>query len=463
MRRQKRQTARVEQRTQKVWNAKRRATYSSREAHDSRRDGSSGEGAGDADSLTRHTTISKNTASSAQEPSKEVTDRTRLPVHNGANHQHFGHSKIPRATAEKLAEDDAEIEALERALCIKSGKKKPRSFQQDGLDELLGSIEGSDTDLEREKKRKGELEWLQGKRKKVKLASRSISSSEGSTSNDGSENSDGNPDAAEDVLNHTSSSSDNESFASFEDVADINDAPKKLRENPYVPPEPPTNVEEPKYIPPSMRSQSYADHESLWRLERQIKGALNRLSEANLLAIVSEFEDLYRQNPRQHVFSLLLDALYGLICNVSTLQDTFMILHAGFVAALHKTLGGELAARVIERFVEEFERTTSRIGGGSLVGKEQLNLISFLAVLYNFRVIGSALIYDYIRDFLSDFSEEHTELLLKTARSKCGKGSARRESLHIRSLRKSTAARRSVLFEGYCPTYPNGCNKNRAG
>ena len=441
VRRQRRQDTRVKQRTQNVRNANRRAIYATRPRRDDGRDRSSDEGlTNDADSPARHTITSENAASLAQKHSKEAGDSASLPTRNTASHQHFGRSKIPRATAEKLAEDDNEIKALERALGIKDGKKIPRSFQQDGLDELLGSIEGLDADLEGEKKRKREQEWLQGKRKRVKLASPNISSPEGSTSNDASETSDGNPPAAADVLSRTSSSSDGESFANFEDETDLEGPPKRLRENPYVPPEQLTNLGKPKYVPPSLRSQSYTDHESLWRLERQIKGALNRLSEANLLAIVSEFEDLYRQNPRQHVFSLLLDALYGLICNASTLQDTFMILHAGFVAALHKTLGGEFIARAIERFEEEFERTKTGEGEGSLVGKEQLNLISFLAVLYNFRVVGSALIYDYVRDFLSNFSEEHTELLLKIARSRF-KNETLEESLHIRSLRQSTTAR----------------------
>ena len=412
-----------------------------------------------AASAVKDSVTAKDTATLAQKPLKTESESTRLSLRGETDNHRSSHARIPRATAVKLAEDDAEIKALERALGMRSGKKTPKSFQQDGLDELLGSIDGSDTELENEKKRSGDDTWLQSKRKKAKLASHE-SSAKGLPSSDASDDSDGDSDAADYALERTSSSLDGEEFAGFEDEADSKDAPKKLRENPYVPPERPADGVGPKYVPPSLRSRSSADHESLWRLERQIKGAFNRLSEANLLAIVSEFEDLYRQNARQHVFSLLLDALYGLICDASTLQDTFMILHAGFVAALHKTIGSEFAARVVERLVEEFERRSTRTEKGRSMDKEQLNLISFLAELYNLRVIGSALIYDYIRSFVSEFSEEHTELLLKIAKSRF-KNDLLEESLRFHSLGESTATRRSVFFEGYRSTHSSSCHTDR--
>lgn len=49
-----------------------------------------------------------------------------------------------------------------------------------------------------------------------------------------------------------------------------------------------------------------------------------------------------------------------------------------------------------------------------------MNLIVLISELYNFQVISCVLVYDLIRDLLSeDISELGVELLLKVTRSKC--------------------------------------------
>ncbi|KAL6400408.1 hypothetical protein AUP68_16114 [Ilyonectria robusta] len=57
---------------------------------------------------------------------------------------------VPRAAQERLAQDDAEIEAFERKLGIKKGRKSlPQSFKEDGLDELMGELGGFDSDMDK--------------------------------------------------------------------------------------------------------------------------------------------------------------------------------------------------------------------------------------------------------------------------------------------------------------------------
>lgn len=52
-------------------------------------------------------------------------------------------------------------------------------------------------------------------------------------------------------------------------------------------------------------------------------------------------------------------------------------------------------------------------------GKEAPNIIVLISELYNFQVIGCILIYDLVRDLLSQpqLSEYNVELLLKVVRS----------------------------------------------
>jgi len=192
---------------------------------------------------------------------------------------------------------------------------------------------------------------------------------------------------------------------------------KPARENPYIAPG--TNSEKPsgKYIPPSLRAASSSDAELASRLKRQVQGLLNRLSEANIISILSDIEQLYQNNPRQYVTSTLIDLLLGLVCDRTTLNDTFLILHAGFIAAVYKVIGPDFGAQFLERLVESFDKAYKDEEQDEAGRKECTNLMSLLAQLYNLQVIGAELLFDYIRGFLDNLTELHTELLLRVVRS----------------------------------------------
>ncbi|KAL4980390.1 hypothetical protein BDW66DRAFT_125104 [Aspergillus desertorum] len=312
--------------------------------------------------------------------------------------------KVSKAVQDKLEQDDAEIAALEKKLGLKKGKL-PKSFAEDGLDELLGDLGGGSADEDRKRKREAD-DWLRNKRRKAQGLP--IDESEESDSDDISDE-------------------DAEWFDDEEDMDESNEedggdesekerpAPKK-RENPYVAPIAAAAEDKPgKYIPPSLREASNSESESLTRLRRQAQGHLNKLSEANLVSILAEFEKLYREYPRQNVTSTLITLFFGLICEKSALQDTFIILHAGFIAAVYKVMGMDVGAEIVQKIVETFDA-----GGderGKFEGKEMINLISLLSQLYNFHVVGSTLVFDYIRLFLQDINENNTELLLKVIRN----------------------------------------------
>ncbi|KAL4741351.1 hypothetical protein BDV11DRAFT_72819 [Aspergillus similis] len=311
--------------------------------------------------------------------------------------------KVSKAVQEKLEQDDAEIAVLEKKLGLKKGKL-PKSFAEDGLDELLGDLGGGSADEDRKRKREAD-EWLLNKRRKAQ--GMPVEESEDSSSDDSDEDLGSFPDD-EDIGEFDEEDGDDKS-------EDEQPAPKK-RENPYVAPVAATAEDKPgKYIPPSLRAASNSESESLTRLRRQAQGHLNKLSEANLVSILAEFEKLYREYPRQNVTSTLITLLFGLICERSALQDTFIILHAGFIAAVYKVMGMDFGAEVVQKIVETFDA-----GGderGKFEGKEMINLISLLSQLYNFHVVGSALVFDYIRLFLQDINEDNTELLLKVIRN----------------------------------------------
>lgn len=329
--------------------------------------------------------------------------------------------RVSRAVKERLLDDDAEIAALEKKLGLK-GKKQPKASKEDGLDYALY---GSDSEGEQEqangkkRKRPDDDAWLKDKRQKASKV-RDIQGGESQASDNSEDDQEldvSDEESVGDIENPFSEDevdSDDLEGDAFDSEGAEEEAPTTVRENPYVAPVTKGIAPATKYVPPSMRAPAASDAEALQRLRRQMQGLLNRLSEANLLSILQSVEKLYESNARQHVSSTLVDLLLGLVCDRSALNDTFLILHAGFSTALYKVIGTDFGAQLVERIIEAFDSHSDDIDSA---GKETANLIGFLSDLYSFQVVGSAIIFDFVRIFAGDLVEKHTELLLKIIRT----------------------------------------------
>ncbi|KAM3069948.1 suppressor of glycerol defect [Clarireedia jacksonii] len=359
--------------------------------------------------------------------------------------------RISKAVKDKLAEDDDEIAALEKKLGLKGKKKLPQSFKDDGLDELLDGLEDDeDVEVQSKKNRKAEeYEWLMRKRQGARKRLRGEESDEeeeddgededmfdesdeGGFDDEASDMSlgdfdleDGCDEDETDISHGQEAPEAEDDFEGFGSEGDDDSSSKpKTRENPYVAPISASAAPSGKYVPPSLRKPSSSDSEDLVRLRRQTQGLVNRLTEANLISLLGEIEKLYRANPRQHMTSTLIDLLLTSVCEPTSLPDTLIILPAGFIAAIYKIIGTDFGAQVIQRVVELFDEHYARavaIHDGATTttsdgSKETSNLIAFLSELYNFQVVGSNLIFDYIKLFLSKLSELNAELLLKIVR-----------------------------------------------
>ncbi|CAG8977138.1 hypothetical protein HYALB_00003359 [Hymenoscyphus albidus] len=367
--------------------------------------------------------------------------------------------RIPQAVKDQLAYEDEEIAALEKKLGLK-GKKLPQSFTDDGLDELLEGLDGGeddDEDLSERKKRKAEGdEWLDRKRSEARKRAKGQSTKSMPEDNeeeeedddedllDGESDEESDDDGASDMsldgpefpddvseddsmdLGGDGDQLYDDDFGGFDGSGDEEDEEEpapRVRENPYVAP---TTSAQPvqKYIPPSLRKAASSDSEALVRLRRQTQGLVNRLTEANLISILGEIEKLYRDNARQHVTSTLVDLLLTSVCEPTSLPDTLIILPAGFIAAVYRIIGMDFGAQIVQKIIELFDEhyvsANDNIGPGAATSdssKETSNLIMLLSELYNFQVIGSNLVYDYVKLFLSNLSELNAELLLKIIRA----------------------------------------------
>jgi nucleolar MIF4G domain-containing protein 1 len=333
--------------------------------------------------------------------------------------------KVSRAVQDRIAQESAEIAALEKKLGVK-GKKKSKGVD-DGLDDIFGDLGdfGSSEDEQAggppKRKRDEDDAWLASKRRKA-LGTAPDEPSDEDTDLNGFDSDDleavsNGEDLSED---EEEDESDLDGFGSELEEGDEEEdgtAPTqpRVRENPYVAPVSADSAQPTKYVPPALRGPPSSDAEALSRLKRQVQGLLNRLSEANILSILREIEQIYQNNPRGYVNTTLVDLLMGMLSDPSALLDTFLILHAGFISAIYKVIGPDFGAQIVERIVSEFDQHYQ--GNKAGTGKQTTNLMSVVAELYTFQVIGSNLVFDYVRFFLDELSDINTELLLRIVRA----------------------------------------------
>lgn len=354
--------------------------------------------------------------------------------------------KVSKTVKAKLAQDDAEIADLERKLGLKNRKNLPQSFKDDGLGDLLDGLSGGfDEEKQDKRKRKAEADdWLAQKRRKAEAAAAAARRQpapesdesgddvgefgldddmddfdDGDLGESGSEDDGFDDDEAMGEDDEGDSQDDFEGFDSeAEEVAE--EPQKRVRENPYVAP---STGQTAKYVPPSLRKESGSDAELAARVRRQTQGLINRITESNLLTIMTEIEKLYRESPRQHVTSSLVDLLLIQVCEPTTLPDTLLILTAGFATAAYMVIGTDFGGQLIQDVVERFEKHYAEAKVAALerpdVPKQTSNLITFISELYTFQLIGPNLIFDYIRMLLENLSELNAELLLRIVRM-CG-------------------------------------------
>ena len=355
--------------------------------------------------------------------------------------------KVSRAVQERLDEDEREIRALEKKL---GKRKKSAGGGDDGLDDLFGDLgDFSDDDaLENpaaKRKRTEDDDWLASKRRKALGAAAPPAPEPADESDDededelenpfsddddlGSEDMDGEDGDDLDGLDGEMDDEEDEDeeeedienpfsedeISGDEDEDDEEEPAPRVRENPYIAPVAANAAPATKYVPPALRGPPSSDAEALLRLKRQIQGLINRLSDANILTILKDIEKIYATNPRGYVNTTLIDLLTDMLSEPSALLESFIILHAGFIAAVYKVIGPDFGAQIVERIVAEFDKHYQPNKEG--VGKHTTNLMSLVSELYTFQVIGSNIVFDYIRFFLDELSEINTELLLRIVRA----------------------------------------------
>eukprot|EP00124_Ichthyophonus_hoferi_P002299 Ihof_evm2s151 gene=Ihof_evmTU2s151 len=180
-----------------------------------------------------------------------------------------------------------------------------------------------------------------------------------------------------------------------EDEVEVEEAPKVESSAP-----------EGKYVPPHLRKALGGDE----ALRRRVKGQMNKLNEATFVSVVGEIEGLYMTHSRNAVNETITDLVLELLLAESRQMDRLTLLYSGLLTALHNIIGMEVGAYFLQTVTEKFEKFYNGMSGPE--DKRCSNLMAVLGHLYNFKVIYSGLIFDYVRRFVQSFKEADVEMLL---------------------------------------------------
>ena len=186
------------------------------------------------------------------------------------------------------------------------------------------------------------------------------------------------------------------------------------------------------YIPPALRlvsahaipasdSETYAQDPQLRRL---LLGLLNRLSPTSFPTLVvsaadsSSLHSIYLRTSRAVISKLLIALLLEIIAaqgegigdtQVVVLSALAKVLSTGLVGGMASSGGKEFAANLIYGVVKGIDAK-----GGESDDKERLNLVGFVAMLYNFQVIACNLVYDVVKELIHNgLKEQDVEALLR--------------------------------------------------
>ncbi|XP_032676324.1 nucleolar MIF4G domain-containing protein 1 homolog [Odontomachus brunneus] len=178
------------------------------------------------------------------------------------------------------------------------------------------------------------------------------------------------------------------------------------------------NIISNKYVPPAARvanTDISVDSEKARRLEKQLKGILNRLAEQNMYTIANQVEEMYMSNSRNDMNVMLSKLMMEAIIAPILTPDRLISEHMMLIAVLHANVGTEVGAHFLLTTVKKFDQMLNK--SHSVENKELDNIILMISHLYNFKVYGHCLLYQILGKLSVKFTEKEIELILLILRT----------------------------------------------
>ncbi|XP_026884060.2 nucleolar MIF4G domain-containing protein 1 [Electrophorus electricus] len=328
-----------------------------------------------------------------------------------------------RALLEANVVEDKEIKKLEKRLGLNKRRNKqslPQSFVSDGLDYILGILDPGASGTGLYDSGDEDVCAAKAKTKLEKLNDLSdVEEAELDTSGEDKDSSvHAGPERDLDAMSEEEDETeeqDSEINAEEEGVTASGKQPVKSGEGETsgdrsCDGEQPSAPEAGKYVPPYLREAAESKRKAeLERLQRSLKGLMNRLSEPNLGSISGQLEELYMSYSRKDMNDVLTEVLLAACVTPSLMPDRLLMEHMLLLSVIHHTVGLEVGAHFLETVVRRFDDTHHQ---GTDAGKECDNLVCMIAHLYNFQVVHSVLVFDLLRCLLASFSTRDLELVL---------------------------------------------------
>ena len=199
-----------------------------------------------------------------------------------------------------------------------------------------------------------------------------------------------------------------------------------------------------KYVPPALRAKMLGDgdekrREEVLRLQKKVKGLLNRLAASNMAGIAREIESLYgahsRNDMNECLSKLFVDSLVAPVLT----PERLIMEHALLVAVLHANVGVEVGATLLQSMVKKFHRAYLDYeepppSDKSLESDKTLdNFICIISHLFTFRVTSSELIFDVLHLLVESFLAKDVELILLILRT-VGFGLRKEDPIGLKGL-----------------------------
>ncbi|WFD42655.1 suppressor of glycerol defect [Malassezia psittaci] len=320
-----------------------------------------------------------------------------------ATSNHNPKESIPKRPMNAVENDENdEIRWLEHQLYGKKGKRKQE--EGDDVDYTLGDVE-MNSDIEF-----GSGDDSQGSQESDEVREQVSSEDDTEMDDDENETLDLPPMS---TVSDEAENSDHDENIHTEQVLSTNNHERDNHEKASI------SATSNKYIPPAVRAAMMKDNNELptlqqQKLRRHINGLLNRLGEGNIDTVLKEIESLFGSYARRDVTSTLTSLVLDTIAARSQLSQTFVVIYAALLTAMHRIVGVEFGAYFVQSCLDRFLDVYRRYSNSSAADEESIgswsrecvNLVFLLSHLLNLKLLSARLLYDLIRLLLGyDFQE----------------------------------------------------------
>ncbi|CAK9181057.1 unnamed protein product [Ilex paraguariensis] len=146
-----------------------------------------------------------------------------------------------------------------------------------------------------------------------------------------------------------------------------------------------------KYVAPHLRSRVGNESEEYYQIRKQIRGLLNRLSEANMESITGEMSRIFGAVSRSAGSQIISEEILASCSGGPRGNEQYAAVFAAFVAGMACLVGMDFGAKLLASLAKCFE--DEYLEGDNLSLRNLTLLVSYL---YMFGVCSSDLIYDFL-------------------------------------------------------------------